>query len=58
MPMISQEVFQLAAGGYGRAGRVAKGDKSIRPDLETILEHAIQYLRNLEHIVEQEMEGT
>ena len=52
MPLISQEVFQLTSGGYGRSSVTSEQDVATRPDLKIYLERAIRYLKGIEEAVD------
>jgi hypothetical protein len=56
MPLVSQEVMQLTAAGYGRGGQAEAGaPKAVRPDLSEILSEQLNYLKTLEAAVDAQL---
>ena len=48
MPWISQEVSQMTAAGYGRAGTSGAAAGAGAPDLKSVLERQLAFLKNVE----------
>lgn len=51
MPLVSQEVYQMAPVGYGRSSSARGSGTGARPDLPTYLGEAIGYLKEIEEAV-------
>jgi sugar phosphate isomerase/epimerase len=51
MPLVSQEVYQMAPVGYGRSSTARGSGAGTRPDLAAYLEQAIGYLKEIEKAV-------
>jgi sugar phosphate isomerase/epimerase len=53
MPLNSQEVAQMSAAGYGRSSAAGMGQTTVtRPDLRTVLEEQLQFLKEIERVVD------
>src|SRR5258708_28348827 len=48
MPLISQELSQMTAAGYGRAGAASAAASTARPELKSVLERQLAFLKNVE----------
>ena len=51
MPLVSQEVYQMAPVGYGRSSSARASGAGTRPDLAAYLEEAIRHLKEIEGAV-------
>jgi sugar phosphate isomerase/epimerase len=51
MPLVSQEVYQMAPVGYGRSSTARGSGGGTRPDLAAYLVEAIDYLKEIEEAV-------
>ena len=54
MPLVSQEVFQMASVGYGGSQSQGGADAADRPELGGYLEHTIGYLKHVEQNLEMQ----
>ncbi len=54
LPLVSQELAQLAGRGYGQSGEASAEQLRLRLPLQPILEHSIHYMKEMEHLVDMQ----
>jgi D-psicose/D-tagatose/L-ribulose 3-epimerase len=54
LPLMTQELVQLGGRGYGQGGARSEEALRLRPPLQPILEHSINYMQQMERLVDME----
>jgi sugar phosphate isomerase/epimerase len=55
MPRMSQELIAMAKRGYGQSGGAEKLEKVSRPDLHSVLQQQLQFIKTIESAVDEQM---